>query len=161
MTDIHITKRTAVLKAVNLRKEFHGEETEKAMDLTLVLVVDAKSIAGLFAEEETVLDHLWTADGMPLLGSWELKHRFKIDGIAANVDRFTFEGCTIKKGLVARPAMNRAFEITAKLQVHPGDRQKCADHLWSFREEEIKVELQQMQTNLELGSADTGVDGED
>ena len=149
MSNLHIKKREALLTSVNLRKEIHGDETVKAMDLTLKMLVEAKAIENLFIEDTGILEKMWAVDGMPLLGAWQLSHRFKIEGIRAKIDRFTFEDCVIKRGLKATPTVNRTLELELKLQVHPGD-QKCADRLWSFRSEKIMVELLQVQSTLSL-----------
>lgn len=149
MSEINIKPTTAVLKSVSLNKEVHGDENKKALDLSFVFKSPAKQMAGLFIEDENLIKHLWDKDGNPLLGSWCLAYRFQLEGMRLNVDRFKFEDCIIKKNLKVTPIIGRGFEVQMKIRVHPGT-QKCADRLWDFRNEDVRISVVQVQQTMDL-----------
>ena len=149
-----IDKRTATVTYVNLRKEFHGEETEKAADVGLDFVAQAAELASLFGEKTDELFALmWDDNGMPAAGAWHYKHAARIDKVSAKISRLQFEGARIKPGMTLIPGMNRTFAVRLKLQIWPGSKH-CADTLWSLRQDDCKISLSVAQLELDLEPAD-------
>lgn len=140
-------KGQALLKNVNIRREFHGEEVELGVDLRLVLKGDADDLVHFGA----ALKSLLYADGgelrLPYLKPLHLSCEFKDHTL--HIADMSFDGAVFGK-FVITPEIEGKVELAFNVAMSQAPLECLVGLAALLLEERCNIDIEPMQGALEL-----------